>query len=164
VPGDPATVPLLSYTGVTRSVTVDLDVAKQHLVTQGIEATVTLPDGRTAAGTVASVGTVASAPPSSGQGAAAEPTTIEVVVTVADQSAFGSLDSAPVDVTLVSEKRDDVIAVPVGALVALAEGGYGVQVVRDDSTSYVAVETGLFADGKVEVTGIEEGTVVGVPR
>jgi len=28
----------------------------------------------------------------------------------------------------------------------------------------VAVETGLFADGRVEVTGVEPGTVVGVPR
>lgn len=164
VPGDPAGVPLLTYTGVTRTVTVDLNVAKQHLVRQGIEATVTLPDGTAVAGTVASVGTVASAPPAAGQGAPAEPTTIEVVVTVADQAAFGALDEAPVDVTLVSEKQENVVAVPVGALVALAEGGYGVQVVTGDETSYVAVETGLFADGKVAVTGVEEGTVVGVPR
>jgi peptidoglycan hydrolase-like protein with peptidoglycan-binding domain len=163
VPGDPAAVPLLTCTGVTRTVTVDLDVAKQHLVAQGMAATVTLPDGTTTAGTVASVGTVASAPPT-GNGAGTGPTTIEVVVTVADQAALGALDSAPVDVTLVSDKRENVVAVPVGALVALAEGGYGVQVVTDGRTGYVAVETGLFADGKVEVTGIEEGTVVGVPR
>lgn len=160
VPGDPATVPLLTYTGVTRVVTVALDVAKQHLVTPGIEATVTLPDGTAVAGTVASVGTVASAPPTTSDG----PATVEVVVTVADQAALGTLDEAPVAVTLVSEKRENVVAVPVGALVALAEGGYGVQVVRDGGTSYVAVETGLFADGKVEVTGLDPGTVVGVPR
>jgi putative peptidoglycan binding protein len=166
VPGDPAAAPLLTHTGTTRQVTVDLDVAKQHLVTQGIEATVTLPDGKTVAGTVTSVGTVASAPPATGGGqqATSEPTTVAVVVAVADQAALGALDSAPVDVTLVAEKRENVVAVPVGALVALAEGGYGVQVVDGGRTSYVAVETGLFADGSVEVTGIEEGTVVGVPR
>ena len=164
VPGGPVAVPLLSYTGVTRTVTVDLDVAKQHLVKKGLAATVTLPDGETVAGTVASVGTVATAPPTTGQQQTDQPTTVEVVITVADQKALGTLDSAPVDVTLVAEKREDVVAVPVGALVALAEGGYGVQVVDGGETSYVAVETGLFADGKVEVTGIDEGTVVGVPK
>lgn len=164
IPGDPASVPLLTYTGVTRVITVDLDVAKQHLVKAGIEATVTLPDGKTVPGTVASVGTVAAAPASQNQQAPEEPPTVEVMVTVADQAALGTLDEAPVDVTLVSEKRENVVAVPVGALVALAEGGYGVQVVAGGKTSYVAVETGLFADGKVEVTGLEPGTVVGVPR
>ena len=164
IPGDPASAPLLTYTGVTRVITVDLDVAKQHLVKAGIEATVTLPDGKTVAGTVASVGTVASAPANQSQQAPEEPPTVEVVVTVADQAALGTLDEAPVDVTLVSEKRENVVAVPVGALVALAEGGYGVQVVTGGKTSYVAVETGLFADGQVEVTGLEPGMVVGVPR
>jgi hypothetical protein len=55
--------------------------------------------------------------------------------------------------------------VPVSALLALAEGGYGLEVVRDDGTTkIVRVDTGLFADGKVEVrgAGIGEGTVVGV--
>lgn len=165
VPGDPAAMPLLTYTGVTRTVTVDLDVAKQHLVGAGVAASVTLPDGRSVAGTVASVGTVAAAPAQS-TGQQTQPTapTVEVVVTVADQAALGTLDEAPVDVTLVSQERADVVAVPVGALVALAEGGYGVQVVRDGRSEYVAVETGLFADGKVEVTGIDAGTAVGVPR
>jgi hypothetical protein len=169
--GDPATGKLLDYTGTTRTVTVALDVAKQQLVEKGIAATVTLPDGTSVPGTVADVGTVASAPQSDNgaeSGAAQqesdEPATIEVVVTVADQAELGTLDSAPVDVTLVSEKRPNVVAVPVGALVALAEGGYGVQVVKGRETRYVAVQTGMFADGKVEVSGIEPGTVVGVPR
>ena len=165
VPGDPASVPLLTYTGVTRVVTINLDVADQQLVTPGIAATITLPDGKTVDGTVASVGTVATAPPAkNGQTTSDQPATVEVVATVADQNTLGTLDEAPVDVTLVSEKRENVVAVPVGALVALAEGGYGVQVVRDGKTSYVTVKTGLFADGKVEVTGIDPGTVVGVPR
>jgi hypothetical protein len=85
------------------------------------------------------------------------------VVTVADQAKLGTLDAAPVDVTLVSDKRENVVAVPVGALVALAEGGYGVQVVDGGRTRFVAVKTGMFADGEVEVTGIEPGAVVGVP-
>jgi hypothetical protein len=38
--------------------------------------------------------------------------------------------------------------------------------VDGSSTRYVPVETGMFADGKVEINGqgIGAGTVVGVPR
>jgi hypothetical protein len=66
----------------------------------------------------------------------------------------------------VSSKKENVLAVPVGALVALAEGGYGVQVVDGSTTKYVPVQTGMFADGKVEISGagIAAGTVVGIPR
>nr|WP_052478201.1 peptidoglycan-binding domain-containing protein [Kibdelosporangium sp. MJ126-NF4]CEL16705.1 Putative peptidoglycan binding domain 1 [Kibdelosporangium sp. MJ126-NF4]CTQ92066.1 hypothetical protein [Kibdelosporangium sp. MJ126-NF4] len=161
--GAPANGQVLTYTGTTRTVTVKLDVAKQHLVSQGIPATVTLPDGKAVAGTVASVGSVATAQPAQ-QGTSAT-STIDVLVTFADQAAAGRLDSAPVDVILVAQKRENVLAVPVGALVALAEGGYGVQVLDGSASKYVAVETGMFANGQVEVKGpgINAGTVVGVP-
>jgi len=38
--------------------------------------------------------------------------------------------------------------VPVGALVALAEGGYGVQVIEGSTARYIAVKTGMFAGGR----------------
>ena len=60
-------------------------------------------------------------------------------------------------------RHDDVLAVPVSALVALLEGGYAVEVVDDDgSRRYVAVETDLFDDGWVEVRGdgLSEGQSV----
>jgi hypothetical protein len=163
--GGQANGQILTYTGTTRTVTVNLDVSKQHLVSQGIEATVTLPDGKTVAGNVTSVGNVATAKPSQ-QNDTSTTSTIEVVVALTDQAAAGKLDAAPVDVTLVAEKRENVLTVPVGALVALAEGGYGVQVIDGTSTKYVAVETGMFANGKVEVrgSGIAAGPVVGVPK
>ena len=50
-------------------------------------------------------------------------------------------------------ERKDVLTVPVAALVVLREGGYGVEVVDGGTSRYVAVKTGLFADGRVEVTG-----------
>jgi len=58
-----------------------------------------------------------------------------------------------------------VLTVPVAALLALAEGGYGLEVVDGGRSSITAVETGLFADGRVEVSGsgIAAGTTVGVP-
>jgi hypothetical protein len=158
--GDPASGQVLTYTGTTRVVTVALDVAKQDLAKQGTSATVTLPDNRTVAGTVANVGTVATA------GQQGNPATIDVVVDLADQAALGTLDQAPVAVTLVSAKAENVLTVPVTALLALAEGGYGVQVVTGSTGRYVPVKTGMFASGRVEIsgTGISAGTMVGVPK
>jgi len=94
------------------------------------------------------------------------PTTIDVTVSLSDQSKLGTLDAAPVDVAIVSAQAQNVLTVPVAALVALAEGGYGVQVVQGSTTQYVAVKTGMFAGGRVEVsgTGISAGTVVGIPK
>jgi hypothetical protein len=112
------------------------------------------------AGTVSNVGTVATA---GSQGGSA---TVDVTITLTDQSQLGSLDQAPVDVTVVSAKAENVLTVPVSALVALAEGGYGVQLVTGSTTRYVAVQTGMFANGRVEISGpdIKAGTIVGVPK
>ncbi|NUT47667.1 MAG: peptidoglycan-binding protein [Saccharothrix sp.] len=163
-PGSRATGPVLTYTGTTRVVVVPLDVGKQHLVAEGVAATVALPGGGSVEGRVESVGTVATSGPD--QPGATATTTVDVVVSVADQAALGRLDSAPVDVLLVSERKEGVLAVPVGALVSLGEGRYGVQVVESGGTRSVPVETGLFAAGRVEVVGegIAEGVEVGVPR
>jgi hypothetical protein len=89
-----------------------------------------------------------------------------VTVTIADQAALGSLAAAPVDVDFISYQRKNVLAVPVAALLALANGGYGVEVVDGDSTRIVAVKTGMFAGARVEVSGngIAEGVAVGVAK
>jgi peptidoglycan hydrolase-like protein with peptidoglycan-binding domain len=157
--GGQAAGPVLTYTGTTREVTVHLDVADQHLIKKGIKATVELPDGATVQGTVTSVGKVATETTTQDE----TTTTVDVVVSVRADGELKTYDTAPVDVTIVSAKREDVLVVPVGALVALAEGGYGVQVVEGPATRYVAVKTGMFADGKVEVTGVDEGATVVVP-
>jgi hypothetical protein len=56
-------------------------------------------------------------------------------------------------------------AVPVSALVGLADGGYGVQVVIGTASHYVRVQLGMFAGGRVQVSGdgIAAGARVGVP-
>lgn len=158
--GGQANGPLLTYTGTTREVIVALDVADRHLVKKRLKATVELPDGATVQGTVTSVGKVATQ--SAGQDETT--TTIDVAISVRDGKKLTTYDTAPVEVTIVSAQRKDVLAVPVNALVALAEGGYGVQVVEGPATRYVALKTGMFADGKVEVTGVEEGATVVVPK
>jgi hypothetical protein len=158
--GDQAAGPALTYTGTTRVVQVALDVALQGLARRGAAATVTLPDGTTVHGTIATVGAVATAGAS-----AADPATIAVTVTIAHQAALGRLDQAPVTVKLTSARVKNVLTVPVAALVALAGGGYGVQVVTGTATRYVPVQLGMFAGGRVQVTGpgLAAGTRVGVP-
>ncbi|WP_248962451.1 peptidoglycan-binding protein [Sphaerisporangium perillae] len=157
--GDPANGPVLTYTGTTREVSIDLDVADRHRIKKGLRTTVELPDGATVRGTVSSVGKVAKET----QVEDGTSTTIEVAVSVSRDKKLGAYDTAPVEVTIISAQRKDVLVVPVGALIALAEGGYGVQVVEGPATRYAAVTTGMFADGQVEITGVDEGTTVVVP-
>lgn len=164
--GGQAGGPVLEVAGTTRQVTVDLEATRQGMVAVGQAVEVELPDGTVVTGTVASVGTVAETP----EGAADDPTadqtpTIEVTVSLDDPAAAGALDEAPVTVSVVTTAAQGVTAVPVDALLALAEGGYAVErSVAGGGTELVAVEIGAFADGWVQVTGdIAEGDDVVVP-
>ncbi|MFC0529431.1 peptidoglycan-binding protein [Phytohabitans kaempferiae] len=156
---------VLSFTGTTRVVTVDLEVDQQRLATRGAAVGVQLPDGRTAQGEISAVETVIDLGSAGGAGQEQEPETkLEVTVALDDQKALGTLDQATVDVSFTVEKREGVLSVPVAALLALAEGGYGVQVVEGTATRIVPVEIGLFSGGRVEVSGegLAEGMTVGV--
>ncbi len=55
---------------------------------------------------------------------------------------------------------------PIVALLARPEGGFGVEIVEGSATRVVPVRTGMFANGRVEISGdgIAEGASVGVPR
>ena len=55
--------------------------------------------------------------------------TITVEVTPTDPAATGSLDQAPVEVSITTASVKDALVVPVDALLALASGGYAVEVV-----------------------------------
>ncbi len=84
---------------------------------------------------------------------------------LSDPAAPDRLDQAPVDVHVERNRAEEVLVVPVNALLALAEGGYAVEVDEGGTRHLVAVEVGLFAEGMVEVTGAQlaEGTAVVVP-
>ncbi len=148
---------VLGFTGTKRVVQIDLAVDKQQFVEVGNPATVVLPDGSKVTGTVSAIGAVAKTD-------AEGETTIPVTVTIKDQQALGTLEAAPVTVQLITGKASNVLIVPVTALVALSGGGYGVQVVAGGQVDYVAVQTGMFAGGMVQISGagISAGTVVGV--
>jgi multidrug efflux system membrane fusion protein len=154
---------VLSYTGTAKAVTVELEASDQRLVKKGAAVTVTLPDDSTVTGRIDEVATIIE--PAAGQGE--EPTTkVEVLVGVKDQKAPAAYALASVDVTFTAAERKNVLTVPVSALLALREGGFGVEVVDATGSRYVPVKTGLFAAGRVEISGagIAAGTDVGVPQ
>jgi hypothetical protein len=155
--------PLLKYTGSARLITVDLAMSDQRLAVKDAPVTVTLPDDRTVPGTITATTTVLV--PADGTPGSQATTSLEVTLAVADQNVLAKLDQASVRVAFTASQRENVLTVPVAALLARSEGGYGVEVVTGKTTRIVAVETGLFADGRVEVSGqgIDEGMTVGMP-
>ena len=90
---------------------------------------------------------------------------IEVILDVVDAENTETYDEAPVDILVTSEVSKNVLYVPVNALVALAEGGYAVEVLTGENKEYIAVEIGVFTEGFVEIIGnVQEGQEVIVPR
>jgi peptidoglycan hydrolase-like protein with peptidoglycan-binding domain len=168
--GAPAAADVLSYTGNTRVVTVAADAAQVGWAVAGARVTVTLPGGKSTAGRVSGVAAEAQAAEGGGEPDTANPgtdgATVAVTIAVSDQKALGRLTAAPVDVRYIARQRVNVLTVPVPALLALAEGGYGLEVVDERGSRIVPVEAGLFADGRVEVTGegLDAGLLVGVPE
>ena len=164
--------PVLDYTSTTRLVTVALSPSLSAQVKAGDAVTVDLPDGRTRLqGRVSAVSTVATTPAQPGGQAAqtqngAPPATIGVTITFDDPSRVTALDQAPVTVDITTQSVRGVLAVPVSALLALAGGGYGVEVVDPDGARRtVTVQTGIFDSSRVQVSGpgLSEGMSVVVP-
>ena len=102
---------------------------------------------------------------------------IEVILEVLNPEEIEAYDQAPVKVFVTTEISQNVLYVPVNALIALAEGGYALEIYDGEiegstfegesgvDTIYVAVEIGVFTDGFVEVIGnIAKGQLVVVPR
>lgn len=157
-------MPIVAATGTTRIVTVDLDASKQALVKVGDKVEVKLPSGPTTTGSIAAVGTVAQ---TRGQNESAKQV-VSVTVALDDPASTGTLDQAPVKVSITTATREGVLTVPVNALLALREGGYGVRTAGapdEGGGRMIPVETGLFFRGSVEVSGpgLVEGLDVEVP-
>ena len=88
-------------------------------------------------------------------------------LTVAPRGATGTGVNVQVQVSLAVQTARDVLAVPVSALLALAGGGYGLEVVGPSGVHrLVGVTAGLFASGQVQVSGadITAGTRVVVAQ
>jgi membrane fusion protein, multidrug efflux system len=156
--GSSAAGQVATITSLQRIVTIELDASDQDLVSESDRVRVELPGGEHVTGRIEEVGKVAESDP---RDAEAEPT-VEVKVRLLGRVKT-DLDQAPVDVDVQTSREDGVLAVPVEALLAIAEGGYGVEVVDTPGrTHLVGVDTGTFADGWVEVSGrdVSEGLEV----
>jgi Putative peptidoglycan binding domain len=176
---------VLTATSTTPVVVVDLDVSQEYLVKPGDAVSVVLPDGTsTVGGHIETVGAVATCPGGSGIGAgggaggsagqspcessgSGASSTATVTVTIAlDSTPPGTtFDQAPVNVNITTQQVDNVLVVPVNALLALQGGGYGVEVVTGKTSHLAGVTTGMYSDTLVQVSGsgITAGTVVEVP-
>ncbi|HWO62589.1 MAG TPA: peptidoglycan-binding domain-containing protein, partial [Umezawaea sp.] len=138
---------LMKVTGTTRVVTVQLESSKLRIAKVGEKVGLTITGGGTTTGTIASIGKPTEA---NEQNPGAQPKST-VTITLDDPAAAGGLDAVSVSVEFTTGKKEDVLVVPVGALLALAEGGYAVETAAD--RKLIAVKTGLFAKGEVEVSG-----------
>jgi peptidoglycan hydrolase-like protein with peptidoglycan-binding domain len=178
--------PVLSGTSNRRVVSLDLDAADRAVFEVGKGVQVKLPDGSTVAGKIASIGRIAD---TSTDQQGNTTTTLPVTITLDDPTSGGDLDQASVTITVVRSSRENVLVVPINALLALREGGYAVEVVDGggssaaapssspslgspagsaspgERTHLVRVVPGLFDHGNVEITatGIQPGDLVVVP-
>jgi peptidoglycan hydrolase-like protein with peptidoglycan-binding domain len=153
-PGAASPADVVSVGGTGKVVTASFGADEAGWARRGAPVAVLLPDGSTVDGKVtsANLGVSDSAP------------VVRVTVRVADTRRL--TDAARVVVRHVAQRHPNVLAVPVDALLALAEGGYGVETVAAGRSHVLAVRTGMVADGLVEISGagIRAGTVVRVPR
>ncbi|MFF0744169.1 peptidoglycan-binding protein [Streptomyces sp. NPDC004111] len=147
-----------------------LDQTDGALTSKGTRVEVTLPSGRKANGRVEGTVRPETTEAASGQGAggAQDGITVEVVLDGGAGAASGEDAKASASVRFVSESRAGVLAVPVEAVVALRgeKGGYGLQVVEGGKSRMIRVETGMTADGRIEVSGslLREGMRVGMAK
>jgi peptidoglycan hydrolase-like protein with peptidoglycan-binding domain len=155
--------PVLGITSTRPQVTIALSASEQSSVKVGDRVSIALPNQQTTPGVISSVGTVAKLPASKeGGGGGGGPEdgeeggpTVEVGVTPSEPRAMGHLDEAPVSVSITTASVPEALAVPVDALLALAGGGYALEVVEDGLHHLEAVTLGLFddAEGLVQVSG-----------
>jgi hypothetical protein len=85
---------------------------------------------------------------------AAQDATSFLFITPLRPAATGTGDAVPVQVSLAIQVARGVLSAPVSALLALAGGGYGVEIVLPSGAHrLVGVHTGIFASGLVQLSG-----------
>jgi peptidoglycan hydrolase-like protein with peptidoglycan-binding domain len=174
IPGTPMQPgsPVLDLTSTALVVNVPLDPSLRQLVHVGDRVQIQLPEGQTTPGTVSQIGADATAavsgqsapsntsadssaqsgsssssPASSGPSAS-----VPVTISLDHPGDARGLDQVPVQVAITDTVHRDVLAVPIGALLALADGGYAVAVDQGGTRTLVAVTPGVFDGNRVEVS------------
>jgi hypothetical protein len=156
---------LLQTSSTQLVATVDLDASKQSEAKVGEKVTVEMPAGSTVNGKITAVSPVAQSSSSNGNGNGngnngngnngngnSGTSTIPVTITLSGHQTGAGLDQAAVSVNFAQAKANNVLSVPVTALLAVAGGGYAVQGAAAPH-SLIPVTTGLFAAGYVQISG-----------
>lgn len=174
IPGTPVGpgTPVLDLTSTGLVVNVPLDPSLRQFVHVGDRVQIQLPEGQTTPGKVSKIGADATAAPSgqstpapsladsSGQpasGSSSEPSTgppasVPVTISLDRPGQARGLDQVPVEVGITDTVHHNVLAVPVSALLALANGGYAVAVEERGTRTLIAVKAGIFDGSRVQVS------------
>ncbi len=145
-------------------VTVDLNASLQSEATLGENVSVEMPDGSTVGGKVTAVSSVAQSSASGDDGSGAggsgggsggssgSSATVPITITLDKRAKGAGLDQASVSVNFTQAKANDVLSIPVTALIATSGQKFAVQ---EAVAPYklIPVTTGLFAAGDVQVSG-----------
>jgi peptidoglycan hydrolase-like protein with peptidoglycan-binding domain len=160
---------LYRVSATDKVVDLDLRLAEQQLAAVGAEVRIALPDGTATTGSIATVGD-----PVEREGGDDTSTgstgrfVVPVTVTLADQAAVAAFPRASVTVQFSSTVADDVLTVPVEALVAVDATSFAVETPSDQpggAARRIPVTVGAFASGRVQINGdgIRDGLPVAVP-
>jgi hypothetical protein len=176
--------PVLTGTSDTRQAVAQAGPTELPDMSVGAHVTITLPDNQTTTGVVTSIGTTASSTSSgSGSGSSgssgssnssspssssAPATTVNVDIRLGHPAVAGTIDQAPITVNITTSTVNNVLAVPIEALIS-EPSGYGVEVAGPHGTRHIVpVSLGLFDDtaGLVQVSGngLAAGQQVVVPK
>lgn len=169
-PGAQAATALLGLTSTTKLVTADVDPTQVDTgtLTTGESVSLTLPSGAQTTGTISALSYSAGSQSGQSQDGSSDSSGDvgdqqggqTLTVAIDDQSAVSAVNSGPVDVTVVTATDKGVLAVPVAALIVVQGGGFAVQVISGSTSELVGVQTGLFANGFVEISG--QGIIAGL--
>jgi hypothetical protein len=144
-------------------VTVQLDPSKQSEAKVGEHVTVEMPFGNTVGGRVSAVSPVAQSSNDNGAsgsgggnggnaGSGNSTSTIPVTIRLKGHQSGAGVDQASASVNLVKARANNVLSVPVTALLATQGGRYAVQEALAPRR-LMPVTPGLFAAGYVEISG-----------
>ncbi|MFJ4225446.1 peptidoglycan-binding protein [Microbacterium sp. NPDC089695] len=152
---------VLTVSSSAQDVTADLKLADQKLAVVGAPVEINLPGGGSTTGVITEVD-----PPTERETNGSTAVVVPVTITLDDAEAAAGFQRANVTVDVPSEIREGVLSVPVEALLALPDGNFAVESpTADGDTQTIPVTTGLFAGGRVEISGdgVKAGMDVVVP-
>jgi len=146
--------PTLQTTSANLIVTVDLPASSQREARVGEQVSVEMQAGNVVDGVITAVSSVAASSPGSANGSpsSSSQATIPVTIKLKGHISGAGLDQSAVSVSFAQAVANSVLSVPVTALLATAGGGFVVQEAVAPHR-LIAVTTGLFAAGYVQISG-----------